>query len=162
MRVIIEGPDGCGKSTLADYLVEKYGLTAIHSTADTPNDLQYHIDLLSNDNVVLDRANLGEIVFPILHHRDFKMSFEDQEKFMQYCNEHDVIYIVFYDSTFEVLKDRLFSRGDNEWVLKHAEIMNYMFMELALRYSEQYDNVFALDISKVSDQIKFFERRKGA
>ena len=51
----------------------------IHSSSDTKNDLEYHLDILSNDNTVFDRCNLGEIVYPAIYGRTPKMTIEEQE-----------------------------------------------------------------------------------
>ena len=40
MNLILSGPDSCGKSTLADRMVEKFGCKVIHSTAKTRNTLR--------------------------------------------------------------------------------------------------------------------------
>lgn len=156
MIVCIEGPDGAGKSTLVNYLVEK-GMTKIHSNSETKNDLDYHLSLLDEDGVVLDRANLGEIVYPAIYNREPKMSWDDQIDFMNACMDRKVLYIIFYASNFETLKERLFKRGDTEQVLENAEKINLAFRILAEEFSALYDNVFALDISKVDDQIQFCE-----
>ena len=150
-------PDGAGKSTLVNYLMNNYNMKMIHSSSDTKNDLEYHVDLLSKDNVVLDRANLGEIVYPAIYNRKPKMNWSEQIDFMNLCDEKNVIYIIFYASDFNTLKDRLFKRGDTQQVLDNAEKINLAFRLLAEEFSELYDNVFALDISKENDQIKFFE-----
>lgn len=160
MIIVIEGPDGAGKSTLVDYLIENYNLDMKHSSAYTKNDLDYHLDLLEEDNVVLDRANLGEIVYPSVYGREPKMDWDDQIDFMNECADRNILYIIFYSSDFEVLRKRLFKRGDTEEVLKNAEKINLVFKVLANEFSTFYDNVFALDISKEKDQIAFFEKVK--
>ena len=132
-----------------------------HSSSDTKNDLQYHYNLLKEDNVVLDRANLGEIVYPSIYNRKKKMNWDEQIDFMNECMKKDVIYIIFYASDFNTLKERLFKRGDTQQVLDNAEKINLAFRILAEEFSTLYDNVFALDISKESDQIKFFESCKN-
>lgn len=157
MIVCLEGPDGSGKSTLVRYLQEKYNMKMKHSSSETKNDFQYHLDLLKEDNVVLDRANLGEIVYPAVYNRQKKMNWDEQVDFMNACMDNDVIYIIFYASNFNTLKDRLFKRGDTEQVLNNAEKINLAFKILAEEFSELYPNVYALDISKESNQIDFFE-----
>ena len=138
-----------------------YNMKMKHSSSDTKNDLQYHYNLLKEDNVVLDRANLGEIVYPSIYNRKPKMNWDEQIDFMNECMKKDVIYIIFYASDFNTLKERLFKRGDTQQVLDNAEKINLAFRILAEEFSTLYDNVFALDISKESDQIKFFESCKN-
>ena len=89
------------------------------------------------------------------------MNWSEQIDFMNLCMEKNVIYIIFYASDFNTLKDRLFKRGDTQQVLDNAEKINLAFRLLAEEFSELYDNVFALDISKEDDQIKFFESCKN-
>lgn len=157
MKVILEGPDGVGKSTLANYLNQKYNLNILHSSSETSNTLDYHMGLVEFDGVVLDRANLGEIVYPEVYNREPKMTWDEQIDFMNSCNSDDIIYIIFYASNFDDLKERLFKRGDTEQVLKNAEKINLVFKTLAKMLSEFYSNVYALDISKDKDQIAYFK-----
>ncbi len=157
MNVILEGCDGIGKSTLARFLEQNRNMDIEHSSSDTKNDLQYHLDLIKYDSVVCDRCNLGEIVYPIIYHREPKMTWLEQLEFMNVCKEKSVIYIIFFASNFEDLKERLFKRGDTEQVLANAEKINILYTMLANIFSNTYDNVFALDISKNKDQIEFFK-----
>ena len=130
----------------------------IHSSSDTKNDLEYHLDILSNDNTVFDRCNLGEIVYPAIYGRTPKMTIEEQLQFMNYCNVRNIPYIIFYASDFNTLKERLFKRGDIQQVLDNAEKINEVFKDLAEQLEYTFSNVYALDISKVSDQIALFQK----
>lgn len=158
--VIIEGPDGAGKSTLVNYLIDTYGYKMYHSSSETANDMGYHLDLLDKpeDKIVLDRCNLGEIVYPIVYGREPKMTNEEQEEFMRECERRDAIYIIFYASDFNTLKERLFKRGDTQQVLDNAEKINEVFKDLAEQLEYTFSNVYTLDISKVNDQIAFFQK----
>ena len=42
MRIILEGCDGTGKTTLANILAFKYGLDICHCTASDPSDFQFY------------------------------------------------------------------------------------------------------------------------
>jgi hypothetical protein len=76
MIIIIEGPDGAGKTTLAGELVDHFNLRYVHE-GPPPQDidpLEYYTDLLTSyrdDNIVFDRFALGERVYgPILRGTD--------------------------------------------------------------------------------------------
>lgn len=158
MKIYIEGPDGIGKSTLVEHIIKKYKYKMIHSSNLTENDYKYHSDLIdSEDNLVLDRFNLGEIVYPAIYNRKPKMTFDEQLKIMFRIEATTNPFIIFFASNFDDLKERLFKRGDSIEVLENAERINLCFKLLAEQLSSMYDNVYALDISKESDQIKWFE-----
>lgn len=146
-----------GKSTLAKYLANKFNLEILHSSSETKNDLDYHIELIEKDNIVLDRANLGEIVYPLIYGREPKMTLDEQAYFMTFCSTQKVIYIIFYASNFNTLKDRLFNRGDTKQVLNNAKRLNALYRILAESYENIYSNVYTIDITEDSDQIRWFE-----
>ena len=76
---------------------------------------------------------------------------------MKYCEDLNIPYIIFYSSDFNVLKDRLFNRGDTEEVLYNAEKINNAFKYFALQLKDRFSNVHIIDISKENDQIEWFK-----
>ena len=61
MNIVLEGAKGTGKSTLAKHFIDK-GFKYHHSTSQTENDFNYHMDLLKKDNMIMDRFSLGEMI----------------------------------------------------------------------------------------------------
>ena len=52
----------------------------IHSSSETKNDLEYHINILNYEfPTVYDRFNLGEIVYPLVYNRERKLNILEQE-----------------------------------------------------------------------------------
>ncbi|MDD5651146.1 MAG: AAA family ATPase [Candidatus Nanoarchaeia archaeon] len=66
MLIILEGPNGVGKTTLAKQLVKQYNLKYIKESK--PNGgAQYYLEkALEYDDAVVDRFHLGEYVYPML------------------------------------------------------------------------------------------------
>lgn len=85
------------------------------------------------------------------------MNWKEQLEVMNECEKLDVIYVIFYASDFNTLKERLYKRGDTQQVLDNAEKLNILYKALATQLSDTYDNVYMLDITKVANQMEFFE-----
>lgn len=85
------------------------------------------------------------------------MNWKEQLEVMNECEKLDVIYVIFYASNFNTLKERLYKRGDTQQVLDNAEKLNTLYKALATQLSDTYDNVYMLDITKVANQMEFFE-----
>jgi predicted ATPase len=76
MIIILEGPDGSGKTTLAKKLVSQTGFKYIHKSypktqEEMDNMTQDYLDLINTgDNMIIDRSWYSEIVYgPILRSR---------------------------------------------------------------------------------------------
>lgn len=69
MLIIIEGPDGSGKTTLANYLSESMGFPIVHrSTPKTQEEKDtmmksYEDDIASGKNIIWDRCFYSEMVY---------------------------------------------------------------------------------------------------
>jgi len=72
--IITDGPDACGKSTLQQAIVEKYGAVSVHLTYPAPeqyqnmfdyqlDELLKAIDLSAENLVVIDRHWISEMIY---------------------------------------------------------------------------------------------------
>ena len=111
-NIIIEGTDGTGKSTIADYISKSYDFEYYHSSDKTPNNYNYHFELLSSDHKnVLDRFQIGEIIYPILFGRKSKLSLN---QVLMLARTEDTHTLILYSSSEEFLYNRLKNRGDDD------------------------------------------------
>jgi len=162
MQIILEGPDGIGKSTLCEYLKDNYKLDYIHNLADNPNTLEYYLNQLNQyNNVVIDRGSISELVYSNVYNRNIRMPWDDQIKFLESFNG---IYIICYASNYNDLKTRFMKRGDTDLVTENLREINGLYKFLARLLSEKFNNIFELDISKYNNKksmINYFEKIKG-
>lgn len=68
MRILIEGCDKTGKTTLAKKLANKYNLTIIKNSQPKINNiLQEYLNIVNQDNIIIDRLHLSENVYGPLY-----------------------------------------------------------------------------------------------
>lgn len=152
MHVIIEGTDGTGKTTLAKHLVEKLGASYHHSSAETDNDFTYHMNLLEKSQPqVLDRFQIGELIYPIIFGRESKLDFSSAAMLSRV---EDVMTVVLYSSDEEFLRKRLQDR--DQFVEEHVFMANKLFKMIADIFVILGIDVLLIDVSK-NDPLRMVE-----
>lgn len=149
MNIIIEGPDAAGKTTLAEKIKAKYPfMQYVHSTANTPNDYDYHSYLLTKCNGIYDRFFMGELVYPEIYGRPAKLSLAEARQLMNEIIDNTDIFIVMYASNIDTLKERLIARNELNY-LDEIEKQNILFKSYGQVFNAYgYRRFFMVDISK--------------
>lgn len=113
MRIILEGADGTGKTTLAKILADRYGLDICHCTQDDPGDFPFYQQTLRKENVVWDRHTLGELIYPDIFGRQQKISPEDARLLLHNARNEDVkVFVLTADP--EIMLERINARGTED------------------------------------------------
>ena len=150
MKIILEGVDGAGKTTLAKILAEKYGLDICHCTQYDAADYNFYRQTLRKDNVVWDRHTLGELIYPKIFNRKQQIGTEDARLVMHYAKEEGVkIFVLTAD--IATLYERLNARGNEDSrIYENIDRIDSRFKF----YAEQY-RVPIIDTSKMTLQQIF-------
>lgn len=155
MNIIISGLDGCGKTTLAEKLKNKYNMKIIHSTASTKNDYGYHIDLLDyQDNTIFDRFHTGERIFPFIttdryKDRAPKISLEEFDNITKRIIDNNDLYIIFVTTDLNIINERLIERGEFDY-LEEVKQQQKLYLDIANYVKEKfnYKNFYICDIAE--------------
>ena len=145
MKIILEGCDGTGKTTLAKLLADKYKLDVCHCTQYDPKDFEFYKQTARKDNVVWDRHTIGELVYPFVFDRRPKISPQDVLLILAYAREAGVkIFIL--TTEIEEIKRRVKSRGnEDERILNKLEWIDERF-----RFYADFFNIPIIDTSKMT------------
>lgn len=122
MPIIIEGPDGAGKTTLANKLAKRLGMNILKMTANGGQSFIEYIQKLACDGVVIDRCWVSEQIYADIFGREQRLPDEEAEALTRACFETGIPIVVVLPQLVEVVK-RLTKRGDEfgDVVVPHIE-----------------------------------------
>jgi thymidylate kinase len=146
--IIIEGPDGAGKSTLVQYIRRELGRIVIKPYYPKVNQLSYylHSGPLYND-YFLERYYLSEVVYP-----RFKKNREPMEDWKQFMIEsalYQYAPVIFYlRPSRETILENIKVRGDDYVSIEEVDLMIEEYDKAiqrshipSIRYDFKSDNV---------------------
>lgn len=131
--VVLEGPDGGGKTTLAQSLVKNHGYRYVHVTAPKPGEdvLNTYATLLyaahkDGKDIVFDRLHLGEFVYGDIFRGSNSLGREGLHLILRLVNAYDVRVFVCLPPFGEALKNWKAKKEDfAKTPAKYAEVYEY-------------------------------------
>lgn len=142
MPIIIEGPDGAGKSTLAKSLADRLDMNILKMTANGGQSVPEYLQKLKCDGVIIDRCWVSELVYSDLFGREPRIGNDDAEALTEFCGLTGVPIIVLLPPLHVVI-GRLNARGD-----EYADVVCPNIAEIYRRYrqwAEAHDAAIALE-----------------
>ena len=139
--IMIEGIDRCGKTTAAELLKES-GFEVIHFSAPSKHlsNADYFASIIRealatyNRNIVWDRTHWGEAVWPIVFHRNPKLTMSQLrliDEILENLHSKDEVHrFYFHDPDIDALKARLrlFKEDLNESLLEFTMMVYQDFV----------------------------------
>ena len=142
MPIIIEGPDGAGKSTLAKSLADRLDMNILKMTANGGQSVLEYKQKLACDGVIIDRCWVSEQIYSDLFGREPRICDDDAEALTESCESARVPIIVLLPPLHVVIH-RLYERGD-----EYADVVCPNITEIYARYrdwAEAHGNAIVLD-----------------
>lgn len=146
MIIMIEGCDGCYKTTVAELLKEKLGFPIVKGSsfelAQCSNaELFDHFKQLSkSENIIMDRSMYSNLVYASLYKDYAIITPKQQEELEELYKPKSLLLYLHADK--EVIKKRLNSRGDD-----------YVSNDMVDKIVDRYNEVLVNPTSQ--DKIKF-------
>lgn len=142
MPIIIEGPDGAGKSTLAESLADRLDMNILKMTANGGQSVPEYLQKLACDGVIIDRCWVSEQIYSDLFGREPRIGNDDAEALTELCGRVCIPIIVLLPPLHVVIS-RLNERGD-----EYADVVCPNIVEIHKRYrewAEAHDNAIVLE-----------------
>lgn len=151
MPIIIEGPDGAGKSTLAKSLAGALDMNILKMTANGGQSVPEYLQKLACDGVIIDRCWVSEQVYSDLFGREPRIGHDDAEALTELCGDIGIPIIVLLPPLHVVI-GRLNGRGD-----EYADVVCPNIAKIYGRYrewSEGHGNAIALEDNDPATAMK--------
>lgn len=142
MPIIIEGPDGAGKSTLAKSLADRLDMNILKMTANGGQSVLEYMQKLACDGVIIDRCWVSEQIYSDLFCREPRIGNDDAEVLTELCGLVGIPIIVLLPPLHVVI-GRLNARGD-----EYADVVCPNITEIYNRYrewAEGHDDAIVLE-----------------
>lgn len=127
MKVIVEGADGVGKSTIVNGLAEKYNCDIVRMTRWGSRNKKDYQDKLCLDNIISDRSFLSEMVYKQAFGLQPELSFSAFGTLIHIAKKQRWKFIIL-TAPVDVLKQRLINRGDEEdEIIKNIGFIDHLY-----------------------------------
>lgn len=154
-KIILEGVDGSGKSTVSRILQEeglKKGIEyeIFHCTRHTPNNLEFFLDKLSSDkNIIFDRFHVGQFIYQNSSDRKENrwLSLLDLEVLELVIKKINARVIYVESDLKACLANCMKDTEDNYYTLDYLK-------DLDTKYRFFFDNISSLDVEYYTNKYE--------
>lgn len=145
MRIILEGADGVGKTTLANILAQKYGLDICHCTQHDATDYAFYSQTLRKENTVWDRHTIGELIYPKVFNRETQITPYEAKAIIESAKQEGIKIFVLTCGTRELATRIAERKGEHPKIVENLDWINKSFKECA-----KWLSIPVIDTSKMT------------
>jgi hypothetical protein len=160
--IILEGPDGGGKTTLANWMAERHGAIVLHEGPPPPGAYKLHYyaaklikALKAKSPIVFDRFHLGELVYGPIARTTDELGYYGMHMMRRLMASKGVrCYIVMpgYDNCFGSWEEKL--RIGNDYLMNKNKFLDSYYKFMAL--TAYHERIAYDDPSQYNNQIAHF------
>ena len=153
MHIIIDGCDGCGKTTMTNRLVKEYNLDKVIMTKYGWKAVESYIEKAGLNNVVSDRSFISEYVYSQVYGRESEITNQVFDKLITlYESQKEPWIFVILNANVNVILNRVEKRGIDNEVKEEVEKKIEMYDNVAKKLLNLNNgNVMYIDTSDLSE-----------
>lgn len=133
MKIIIEGNDGVGKTTLAKRLQGDLNIKSyIHLSGKDPRDFRFYSTLLEKEDVIFDRSFIDEPIYSFVLGRECKLNTIQLDTLHKQVKANNIIVIICNRS------DKLYDTDEENRIIAASKIIDDYFLSTAKNHDYIY------------------------
>jgi len=135
MKIIVDGNDGVGKTTLAKKLQEYFNIKSyMHLSAKDPRNFNFYYHILFKEDIIFDRSFMDEIIYSKVLKRTCMLTEYEDVTLHDTVKNNKIIVIICHTN------NKKYSYSEASAIIAgEYEIDNYFF-ELSKKYNYIYFN----------------------
>lgn len=154
MRIIVDGNDGVGKTTVAKTLKEVFNITSyIHLSYKDPSDFNFYNRILEKDNVIFDRSFLDELIYADVLGRKSNITPKQTQELAVKAKELGFLFIICHTS------NKNYSNDEHEEIIKNEDKIDSYFKNVVNNFNLKYFDPFN---DSIIDLVKWVETQNNA
>lgn len=151
MKIVLEGCDGVGKTSIANILAKGYGCDVVHMTGEDPKDFMFYDQSLRKENVIYDRNVIGERVYPHVFSRPCELS---EKQLRQVLSNHPDVHFFVITANHDTILKRIKSRGcEDQRIINGVPFIDAAFLTLAKQHDIPIVDTTKLTAEQAAQQI---------
>lgn len=161
MHIIIDGCDGCGKTTMTNRLVKEYNLDKVIMTKYGWKAVKSYTEKAFLNNVVSDRSFISEYVYSKVYGRESEITdYVFDTLVALYATQEEPWIFVILNANVDVIMNRVEKRGIDNEVREEVEKKIEMYDKVAKKLlSLKNGKVMYIDTSDLTE-VNVFHKIK--
>jgi broad-specificity NMP kinase len=133
MRIIVDGNDGVGKTTLAKRLQQDFNIKSyIHLSMHDRRDGDFYQTLLDKKDAIFDRSFMDDPIYSFVLDRDPGFSVVYEKMLHNYIKKENIVVIICHS------EDKIYKDDEEESIITFDKVIDEYFRIIA----EDYDYIY--------------------
>lgn len=154
MRILIDGCDGTGKTSVAEKLANRLNCDIIRLTHNGNGSFRKYMEVMIPENMVHDRTFISELIYPKYFGRKSKLDSGSEMTLFNLLDQYDCKVFIFTAEKSE-LEKRLRARGD-DFLKNYGQIdgIRFDYLRYAYMYGFEIIDTTNKTVDEVVDEVE--------
>jgi thymidylate kinase len=158
MKIIIDGCDGTGKTTLIEKLADHYNCDVVRMMRNGSKEyFDYKSKYIEIENVIFDRSFMSEVVYSKVFNRTCRLA---EFSFRSLFDVIKDIPTIILDCDPETIRERLLAKNEDPIIIDQIDIIRKAYIDLADEFHIPVIDTTKVSFEEIIERINLYENHK--